>query len=125
MMATLIAGGSFDSAAADGSLERIGTAKERGDGLEEDRQIQAKRPMADVVKIVLDALPELVDRVGLTTPTVDLGPTGDARLDAEPRCVLLDRIVIQQVPSFRARGMRPRPDEGHVAPDHVEELREF
>src|SRR5262245_44788271 len=59
----------------------VGT-EDRAERLEDDVEVEPHRPVVDVVEIVLDALADLVDRVGLATPAVDLRPAGDAGLHA-------------------------------------------
>ncbi len=53
---------------------------------------------------------------------VDLRPSGDARLDEEPRLIVGDaRLEL----CHKLRPLRPRADEGEVATDDVPELGEL
>src|SRR5512135_3851488 len=47
-----------------------------------DVEIEQQRPVFDVVEVVLDALLDLLVRIRLAPPAVDLRPTGDAGFDA-------------------------------------------
>src|SRR5262245_58110027 len=55
---------------------------------EEDAQIEPRRPVRDVVQIVLDALAERC----VAAPAIDLGPAGDARFHRVPGVVAGDRL---------------------------------
>ena len=80
-----------------------------------DLEVETERPVLDVVEVVLDAL---LDR-RVAAPAVDLGPAGDPRLHLVPQHVL--RVaVLELLDEVRALG--PRPDQRHVAPQHVPEL---
>src|SRR5215207_1400947 len=88
------------------------------DGEPHDLDVEADRPVFDVVEIVLDALLER----GVATPAVDLRPAGDARLDLVAEHVLRDAVLelLDEVGPLGAW-----TDEGHVPPEHVPELRQF
>src|SRR5689334_3555337 len=49
---------------------------------DDDPAIKENRPVVDVVKIVPGAAFDLLERRGLAAKAVDLGPAGDAGLDA-------------------------------------------
>src|SRR5690242_5269247 len=55
---------------------------------EQNSQIQPRRPVRDVVEIVLNTLAKR----GIAAPAVDLGPTGDARFHRVTRVVAGDRL---------------------------------
>src|SRR2546425_7484921 len=86
--------------------------------LDENLQIEAQAPALDVIEVALD--PFLDRRV--PPPPVDLGPPRDARLHlvakhvaGHPASELLDE----------ARALRARTHKTHLAPQHVEELRQL
>src|SRR5687767_8730028 len=60
------------------SVRLFGAVDERGEGHQEDLQVEPERPVLDVVVVPLDA----VAQRRLAPQAVDLGPAGDARLDA-------------------------------------------
>src|SRR5262245_37782263 len=84
----------------------------------DDLQVEANRPIFDVVEIVLDALFER----RVAAPAIDLRPAGKARLDLVAEHVLRD-LVPELLDEMRTLG--PRPDDGHVPAQHVPELREL
>src|SRR5262249_755498 len=84
----------------------------------EDAQVEERVPVRDVVKVELDALPK--GRVA--APAVDLGPAGDAALDAVPGHVVGNRLR-QLVDELRL--LRSRADEAHIADQNVDKLRQF
>src|SRR5271167_5098277 len=71
---------------------------------------------------MLDAPLQLLFGVGLSTVAVNLRPSGDSRLDIVP--ARIERDAPFEFPIMR-QGMRAWADEGHVALDHVEELRKL
>src|SRR6266853_3427785 len=73
-----------------------------------DFQIEADRPVLDVIEVVLDAL---VDR-RVAAPAVDLGPSGQARLHLVAQHVLR-YAMFELLDEMRTLG--PRADDGHVA----------
>src|SRR3970282_2268865 len=84
----------------------------------QDLDVEAERPVLDVIEVVLDAL--LDGRVA--APAVHLRPSGHAAL----------HLVAQHVPGDallelldEARPLRARPYQGHVALEHVQELRQL
>src|SRR3954454_19079410 len=68
-----------------------------------DFEIEADRPVLDVIEVVLDPL---LDR-GVAAPPVDLRPAGDAGLDLVPEHVL-GNLVLELGDEQRA--LRPRAD---------------
>src|SRR6185312_17515002 len=70
----------------------------------------------------LHAHPHLLGRVGLAAEAVDLRPTGDAGLDAMAAEIAVDDLGILLVMGDR---MRAGPDQRHVSPEHIEELRQL
>ena len=83
-----------------------------------DLQIEAHRPVLDVVQVVLDAL--LERRVA--APAVHLRPAGDAGLHLVAQHVLRDLVLELR---DEMRPLRARPDDRHVAAQHVPELRQL
>src|SRR5574340_1136333 len=91
-------------------------------GFQDDMQIEAQRPVAQVIEIVVDARLHLVQGAGLAAIAVDLGPAGDAGLD-----LVADHIAFYQVAiDFIVRhGMGPGADDTHAALQHIDELGQF
>src|SRR3954468_8874590 len=75
-------------------LVRAAVAKNEKDGLRDDLQVEAQRPVAQVAQIVFDTLAHLVDSVGFAAQPIDLGPTGDARLDLVANHVAIDEFTV-------------------------------
>ena len=68
---------------------------------------------------MLDAGLHLLDQFGFAAQAVDLGPAGDPGLDLVTRQVVVDHLGILFVVGNRVRA---RPDDRHLALQHVEEL---
>src|SRR5688572_26406212 len=83
-----------------------------------DLQIEADRPVLDVIEVVLDTL--LERRVA--APPVDLRPAGESGLHLVAKHVLRN-LVLELLDEMGS--LRPRPDNGHVAAQHVPELRQL
>src|SRR6185369_17678585 len=89
-------------------------------------EVEQDRPVLDVIEIELDALLDLLLIVDLAAPAVDLGPAGDAGLDAMPRKIAGDRLVEQAALQLALDGVWTGPDQREVALEHhVEELRQL
>ncbi|MCY1546645.1 hypothetical protein D9M68_826510 [compost metagenome] len=71
---------------------------------------------------MLDTLLHLVQRIGLTSPTIHLRPAGNTRLDFMAKHVTVDLRTILLVMRHRVRA---RPDNGHIPKQHIDELRQF
>src|SRR5690606_28098265 len=84
----------------------------------DDLEIQPERPVLDVVEVVLDALLE----VGIAAPAVHLGPAGDPGLHHVLLHVL--RHLLLELRDEH-RPLRARPDDRHLALEHVDELRQL
>src|SRR5262245_52539719 len=82
------------------------------DGEPHDLEVEAHRPVLDVIEVVLDAL--LERRV--TTPAVDLGPPGQAGFHLVAQHVLRD-AMLELLDEMRALGTGT--DNRHVAAEHV------
>src|SRR5690242_18564452 len=59
---------------------------------QQDPDIEAQRPVLDVVDIVLDALVHRLDARRLAAPAIDLRPAGDARLHAMAAQIAVDDL---------------------------------
>src|SRR5215203_5721909 len=88
------------------------------DGQPHDLDVEADRPVFDVVEIVLDALFER----RVAAPAVHLRPPGDPRFDLVAEHVLRD-AVLELLDEIGP--LRPWTDQRHVAAKHVPELREL
>ena len=95
-----------------------GAVQAAQDGEPHDLEIERQRPVLDVVQVELDALFER----RVAAPAVHLRPAGDAGLDLVPQHVLRD-AVLELFDEERPLG--PRADDGHVAAQHVPELRQL
>src|SRR3546814_13556048 len=91
----------------------------REDRHHDDLEVEPERPVLDVGEIVVYPPADLFDRLGLATPAVDLCPAGNARLDAMPRRVLPDRLLVQQASGLGGDLVRPRPDDRHLSAQHA------
>jgi hypothetical protein len=60
-------------------------------------EIQAARPVLDIPQIVLNAFLHLLQTIGLSTPSVDLGPAGDAGFDLVAHHVAEDLFSVEFV----------------------------
>src|SRR5262245_7630034 len=85
---------------------------------DEDLDVEQKRPVLDVVEVVLDAL---LDR-GVAAPAVDLRPARHPALHSVAEHVLGDALLELL---HEGGPLRPRPDEAHVAQQYVDELGEL
>ncbi len=99
-------------------LSSLRVAEQRDERQREDLQVQAERPVRDVVVVPLDALGER----GLAAQAVHLRPARDAGLDAVAVAVA-DDVLAEQLDELGALGARA--DEAHVAAQHVEQLRQL
>ena len=81
----------------------------------EDVEVENQRPVLDVVEVMLDALLDLLARVGLAAPAVDLRPAGDPGLDPVAGEIAVDHLVVEPVAGLGLQGVRPRADQREVA----------
>src|SRR6202043_2733283 len=94
--------------------------------LEQNVEIEQHRPVLDVVEVELDALLDFLLAVDLAAPAVDLGPAGNAGLDAVAGEIAVDRLVEQPALQFALHGVRARTDQRQSALEYdVEQLRQF
>src|SRR2546429_5474036 len=101
-------------------LVGVSVAIFRKNGKENDPHIKSKAPVLKVEQIVLHALPD----GGVAAPTVDLGPTGDAHLQA--MTTVVPRHFVEEF-CDKARALGPRPDNTHItlqnrSEEHTSEL---
>src|SRR5258708_39137539 len=80
--------------------------------------VEAHRPVLDVVEVVLDSLLERC----VAAPAIHLRPACDACLDLVAEHVLRN-AVFELLDEIRTLG--PRTDDRHVAAQHVPELRQL
>src|SRR5262245_8109934 len=92
--------------------------EQRARRAEQDVEVEQHRPVFDVIQVMLDAPLDLLVGISLTTPAVDLGPTGDARLDAMAGEIAVDRLVVALLLGFGVDGVRSRTDQRKVADQH-------
>ena len=85
---------------------------------EQDFHVEGHGPVLDVPDVILDAL---VDR-GVAAEAVDLGPAGHAWTDLMLDHVAWD-LLLKHLDELGA--LRSRADEGHLAGEDIEELREL
>ena len=90
--------------------------------LTQDLDVQPQRPLVDVVEVLGDAQLHFFHRLGFTPMPGDLGQPGDARLEAMTSHV---GAHLAGVINVVGDGMRARADQGHLAEQHVEQLRQF
>src|SRR5260370_403516 len=98
-------------------LER-GTLESANQREPHNLDVEAHRPVLDVVEVVLDALLERC----VAAPAVHLRPPCDACLDLVAEHVLRNAAV-ELLAEIRTLG--PRTDDRHVAAQHVPELRQL
>src|SRR5437879_9713447 len=98
----------------------VGIAREKSEGERsgENLQVEEKRPVLDVIEIVLDPL---VD-AGVAAQAVDLRPAGHSRLDHVAQLVT-GEAAAEALDEHRPLG--PRAHQAHVAFEDVEQLGEL
>src|SRR3954469_2702684 len=83
---------------------------------QDDVEVKAQRPVAQVVEIVVDARLHLVERLGLAAQAVHLRPAGDAGLHLVTLHVALDELAVGLVVRHCVRA---RTDDAHASLQHV------
>src|ERR1043166_792333 len=96
------------------ALTRAFTGQNRGDGAEEDLEVERRRPVVDVLQVELHPAVE-VDVVA----AADLPEAREPRLHRQPSSV--PPVIRRDLLGDR----RPRPDQAHVALQDVPELRDL
>src|SRR5271169_140057 len=81
--------------------------------------------MVNVIAVERDTAAELFVRIYLSATAIDLRPARNSRLEAEPGRVSLHHLRHRQSNRCHSKCMRARPDNRHLAPDYVEDLRKF
>src|SRR5690606_4377335 len=91
-----------------------GSSENRSHGLPQDHEIERQRPVLHVADVDADGvLP------GEVRTPADLPQTAESRLDEEAP------LHVEAVALHLADQRWARPDQGHLAPQHVEQLRQF
>src|SRR6516162_8371758 len=63
--------------------------------------------------------------VHLAAQSIDLGPAGDARLNAMTMQVLLHRFAIEVITRLHRDRVRARTNQRHIAAQHINKLRKL
>ena len=107
------------------SQNRASRQKLLADGADDDHDVHAQRPPLDVIEIVIDPRNRRAG-LGRTSPAAaDLREPGNARPRRMALKVVWHEVFVRQFRRQHSRNMRSRPDQRHVALDHVEQLRNF
>src|ERR1700741_5162354 len=72
-------------------------------GLRDDAEVQAQRPVAQIVEVVVDARLHSLDRLRLAAQAVDLRPAGEPRAHLVALHVALDELAVELVVRDRVR----------------------
>src|ERR1700759_1026574 len=108
------------------SSVRVLGLEKRQRRLQQNGNVKQQRPVLDVIKIVFDALLDLFWGIQFAAPAIDLGPAGNAGLDAMPRKIAIDRFVELAVLDLLIDGVRPRSNQREITlEDDVDELRQL
>src|SRR5690606_31100471 len=89
-----------DVSASDGSSSSVGVLvlrDERQGRLQQDLEVEQDGPVFDVEEIELDALLDLLVGVDFAAPAVDLGPAGNAGLDAMAGEVAVNDLIEEAI----------------------------
>ena len=86
---------------------------------EDDADVEQQRPVFQVPDVAAYAAFHLAQGVGLAAVSRHLGPSRDAGFDQVANHIFIDefRVLLGVL-----EHVRPRPHDGHVAPEHVDEL---
>ena len=68
---------------------------------------------------------DLLDRIGLAAPAIDLCPAGNPRLDTVAGEITLDHFLIEPVLGLGLEGVGARADERQLATNNIDELRQL
>src|SRR5690606_9196687 len=90
------------------------------DRIEKDGDIEPEREALDVIEVVLQLLDRVVDGSGVVAP--HLGVPGHTGAYVEPLAEIGD-LPLELIDEHRP--LRARPNEAHVASEHVPELRQL
>src|SRR5262249_30899125 len=94
-------------------------AEAAGDSQHDDLQIEPQRPLVNVLNIVLDSPPHLVERVGFAAKSPDLCKARDTRPDLVAEVIARNQAAVLVV---QGAWMRARTDDRHVSLQDVDEL---
>src|ERR1700756_2267028 len=83
------------TSAQERSIRVLAPGHQRNRGLDQNGEVEQHRPVLDVVEVELDTLLDLLFIADPAAPAVDLGPAGDAGLDAMAREIAVDGFVEQ------------------------------
>src|SRR5437762_649613 len=97
-----------------------GTKQHHPDGLDQNQQIEQKRMVLDVIKIVFELLDRLFEIAAVGVAY--LCPTGQSWLDAMPDGIERDLLAER---ANKCRAFRPWPHKAHLPAQDVDELRKF
>src|SRR5581483_12028709 len=85
-------------------------------GLEEDLDIEPRRPVPQVLEVVANALGHLFQGLGLAPQAIDLGEARDAGPHLVADHVPVDELTVELVVRD---GMGSRADQAHLALQHI------
>src|SRR5712692_11571961 len=120
--------GEVGAHSAPGGEVQLSFAKGKQCGFLEDVHVVAKRPAVHVLQAephLLRADQLSVGAVGVVMPPEDLTLVGELQRSPvrDPGAHLQEIALLVRVTRHLARDLRPRPDEAHLALQHIEELR--
>ena len=85
-----------------------------------DSDIEAERPISQILQIALDATPHRIEIAGLASETSDLGESRNTWSDLVSDHVTLDQLTVLLVVSD---GMWAWSDDAHASLQYIDELR--
>jgi hypothetical protein len=101
---------------------RLVVAEQLDHRQQNDLDVEHRRPVPQVIEIVIDARLHLLELRGLAAAAVHLRKSGDAGQHLVANHVALDELAVLLVVRDR---VRPRTHETHAALKHVDELRQL
>src|SRR5579872_2841652 len=104
------------------SISVTAVVQDHPDGLQQDLDVEPRRPMAQILQIIAHPLRHLLQGLGLAAQSIDLGETRDSGPHLVADHVSIDELTVELIMSD---GMRPRPDQAHLPLQHVQELRQL
>src|SRR5262252_858063 len=81
--------------------------------------------MIDVVEVEFDPALQLSGRARRAARTIDLRPSGEARLDAMTMRIAIGDLGSHSIFRTHVDRVRTRSDQRHLALEHIEELRQL
>lgn len=109
-------------APSDRNSVRVFTTEAMNERPKYDLEINPKRPMLNVIQIVIDALAHFLNIFCGTTKTVDLRPTSYSGLYTMSLHIGVDLLAVVFVV---LNCMRPGSDNRHIASQNIDELRKL